>query len=512
MATLVRRSLYNAAAGMTMLLTGFASSIITARLLGPEANGTVAFAFWLTTTGTLVAGLGSDVLLPRMLPQLKANGFDERRRRGFVAFIAQFVALAVLAALAVFWFVNHETEDTAWALGTSPVVAVTGVLFLLQSIGTLTVNTLIGEQQPMIFFRLTIVASVLQLIATIIGALWYGEAGALGGYLASYIVFFLYALRLVLVRPDRCGSSLGDLARASAFISMGTIIESIFLNRVELAFLQHFQGIHSVGFYAIGLTLSNLALQLPVQLSGTLVPYYTELAHKRGSTRLPVHLFEDVIRVLAYMTLPMGFGLAAISTEVVQDIFGPDFAAAGSVVALLAISAPLSVFAQISTKYLFAIGQEQPRMIIGVIGALIISLGCLAAVPYLGDEGAALVRILMLLTISILMVLRMDFEGSLRGMVVSLVKIGTASLACAGVAYAVTTSIDGLIGAACAIVCGAIVYVLALKILHAVPEQDALSVMRLSDRLPGNWALLARRFAVFMSGKPNDDHAPSHAE
>lgn len=83
-AALIRKSIFNAAAGMTMLVTGFICSIITARLLGPEANGIVAFAFWLTTTGTMIAGLGNDVLLPRMLPQLKQNGYTPRQRRGFV--------------------------------------------------------------------------------------------------------------------------------------------------------------------------------------------------------------------------------------------------------------------------------------------------------------------------------------------------------------------------------------------------------------------------------------------
>jgi O-antigen/teichoic acid export membrane protein len=500
-AGLIRKSIFNAAAGMTMLVTGFICSIITARLLGPEANGIVAFAFWLTTTGTLIAGLGNDVLLPRMLPQLRNSGIDERRRRGFAAFITQFVLLAILIFLGAYILLTYEVRNTDWALGTESIAAITGLLFVLQAIGSVTVNFLIGEQRPDRFFRLTILASLLQLVVTVVGALNFGAAGALAGYVASYLVFFLYALRTIFVRPDSCGTGYSTLAKASLTISLGTIIESVFLNRVELAFLQQFQGIHTVGFYAVGLTLANLALQLPVQLSGTLVPYYTELAHQHGSTRLPVHLFEDVIRILAYITLPMGFGLAAISTDVVTDIFGPDFAPAGTIVALLAISAPLSVFAQISTKYIYAIGKEKARLTIGIVGAIVISVGCLAVVPFYGGEGAAVIRILMLLLISAMMIRSMEFDGSLRSMFVSLAKIGTASAICALAAYGVVEITDGLGGTLVAVVVGGGVYIVMLRLLRAVPWADAEGLAALAAPLPGRASASVGIFAQFLAGR-----------
>lgn len=41
--SIMANSVLNAAAGLTLLATGFACSIIAARLLGPEANGIIAF-------------------------------------------------------------------------------------------------------------------------------------------------------------------------------------------------------------------------------------------------------------------------------------------------------------------------------------------------------------------------------------------------------------------------------------------------------------------------------------
>jgi O-antigen/teichoic acid export membrane protein len=65
---IMSNSIMNAAAGMLLLVTGFACSILVARLLGPEANGTIAFALWIGATGSLVAELGTGVLLLRLLP------------------------------------------------------------------------------------------------------------------------------------------------------------------------------------------------------------------------------------------------------------------------------------------------------------------------------------------------------------------------------------------------------------------------------------------------------------
>lgn len=497
---LVRTSIFNAAAGLTMLVTGFICSIITARLLGPEANGIVAFAFWLTTTGMLVAGFGSDVLLPRMLPQLQQQGYDAGQRRAFTAYVAQFIIFAIIIVLAIYVILGLETDDSR-ATGTNAIAVVTGLLFVLQTIGTMAVSYLIGEQRPDIFFRLTIVASILQLVVTIVGALTYGAAGALAGYVASYAVLFLYAIRILAVRPSACGVKTSVIMKAALTISLGTIIESVFLNRVELAFLQHFDDIHTVGFYAVGLTLANLALQLPVQLSGSLVPYYTQLAHERGCTRLPVHLFENVIRIMAYFTLPMGFGLAAISTEVVTDVFGQEFAPAGTIVALLALSAPISVFNQVGTKYIYAIGKERARLRIGIYGSVTISLACLLLVPTYGGEGAAAARILMLLLIGVMMARVMDFEGSLRNMTLSLAKLVTAAATCAAVAYVTVRLIDGLVGTGVAILSAALIYFVMLRLTMAVPKADADRLVNLARRLPRPVCAAITIFADLLTGE-----------
>src|SRR6478735_4567664 len=111
---IIANSVMNGAAGMLLLLTGFLSSIITARLLGPEANGIIAFSLWLVVSGASIAELGSSIMLLKMLPQLKAQGYDEHRRRGFAAILITPTLFAVLVLLAVYAVFFLTSEKYHW--------------------------------------------------------------------------------------------------------------------------------------------------------------------------------------------------------------------------------------------------------------------------------------------------------------------------------------------------------------------------------------------------------------
>ncbi|MDD0245774.1 hypothetical protein PSY47_23755, partial [Shigella flexneri] len=80
---------------------------------------------------------------------------------------------------------------------------------------------------------------------------------------------FFYALGILLRRVDSCGMHRREIAASSFLLSIEYVVASIFLVRLELLFLQKFHGAEVVGYYAVALSLANLALQLPVQLTGS---------------------------------------------------------------------------------------------------------------------------------------------------------------------------------------------------------------------------------------------------
>lgn len=493
---IVANSVLNAASGLTLLITGFACSIVAARLLGPEANGTIAFSLWLATTGSLIAELGTGVLLLRMLPQLKVQGVDEASRLGFAAYLLRPVVAATLLILVVYGLAFGQLEKGHWVEMAPVVVVITGVLFLIQSVGSFSKNFLIGEQRLGDFFRLTVIASLVQLVAVVAGAVAFGTPGALGGYIAGQVVLFLYSLRILLRRANPCGTQRRELAASSLLLSVEYIVASIFLTRLELLFLQKFHGAEVVGYYAVALSLANLALQLPLQLTGSLLPYYSEKLESSGSSRLPVAVFEGVVRSLSYVTLPMSFGLAAIAPELVVSVFGPEFGPAGAVVAVLAIFTPIFVFTQVCTQYLFSQGMIRQRLLIDLGAAVLMVAGALLLVPAFQGTGAAVARGFVFLATCIAMVRLMKFDGSMRGLFLSLIPVTAAAAICGAAAWGVTEVVPGVAGLVLAIVAGAVVYIPALRLCRAVPREDADVILRLTGRLPGR----ARTFAGAVTG------------
>jgi len=119
---IIANSIVNALAGFMLLITGFASAIITARLLGPEANGIIAFSLWLVVSGASIAELGSSIMLLKMMPQLKAEGYNEHRRRGFAAILITPTLFAVLALLAIYAVFFLTSERFHWSGATAPSV------------------------------------------------------------------------------------------------------------------------------------------------------------------------------------------------------------------------------------------------------------------------------------------------------------------------------------------------------------------------------------------------------
>jgi O-antigen/teichoic acid export membrane protein len=482
--SIMANSALNAAAGLTLLATGFACSIIAARLLGPQANGVIAFSLWLVTTGALVAELGTGITLLRLLPQLKVQGYSAEDRRGFAAYLMQPTIISTLILLVGYTLFQWAAEHQHWATDATSVIVVTGLLFLTQSLGAYTKNYLIGEQQLTGFFRLTIWSSVLQLATVLLGAIFFGIGGALAGYVAGALPMFFYTLRVAVARKNACGVSLGYLVNSSLILSVEFINSSVFLNRIELVFLQKYWGIEAVGFYAVGLSVANLALQLPVQLSGSLLPYYSEKIHSQASTKLPISVFEGVVRSISYITLPMSFGLAAIAPALVVAVFGKPFEPSGNMVALLALTATPYVFMQICTQYFYSMDRMSERTIIGIVASFVMVLGCLAAVPSWGGEGAASVRLVAFTVMCLLMVRRMEFEGSMRAMFVTLVKVTAASILCGVVAYGFIHALPDVLGLVVAIAAGALIYLVVLRLLNAVPQEDIAILQQFAARLP----------------------------
>ncbi len=479
----VRNSALNAAAGMTMLITGFISSIIVARLLGPEANGVIAFCVWLATTGGLVAELGTGVSLLRLLPQLRMNGHDTAKRLQFASWLARPVAFVTLAMVLAYGLIFFFFKDVHWFDDAPEVTSIVAALFIVQSVGSFSKNFLVGEQRLGALFKISGASAVLQLTVITLGALFYGVTGALLGYLAGQTILFAHTLKILMNRPDGCGIDLRGLINSSSFVIVEYIITAIFLTRPEILFLQQLSDVETVGFYAVAISLANMALQLPIQLSGSLVPYFSsQLSANDG--KLPDAAFETVIRSFAFLAMPMSFGLAAIAPPLVTAVYGDAFVTSGVIVSILALGAPANVLLQLCTTYVFTIDRPAIRLKVVIAGAILISGGCLLVIPYYGGEGAAIVRNVAYTLMCVYMIVSMQLSHMARKLLMPILRITVAALVMGAAVYALTQVLPGLLGVLAAIVAGVLIYVPALRLAGATTPEDGKMLEPLTQRAP----------------------------
>ncbi|MCO6185301.1 lipopolysaccharide biosynthesis protein [Rhizobium sp. L1K21] len=480
---IMRNSALNAAAGMAMLLTGFASSVVIARLLGPEANGAIAFAVWLATTGGLVAELGTGVSLLRLLPQLHASGYDAEARRGFGSWLARAVTFTTLMIALGYGLFIWAADDAHWLASAPQITIITAFLFIVQSIGSFSKNFLIGEQRLGTFFKISVVSAVLQLLVVALGAYFYGITGAILGYLVGQLGLFGHTLKLLSNKPQNCGVELRGLINSSSIVIAEFIVTAIFLNRPEILFLQQLTDVETVGYYAIAISLANLALQLPIQLSGSLMPYFASHRTANGG-EIPRGVFTTVVRNFALLAMPMSFGLAAVAQPLVVGIYGEPFATSGVIVAILALGAPANVFLQLCTLYVFALDRPAIRLKVAIGGSVLLAGGSLLTIPYFGGEGAAISRNIVFVLMCIYMVMNMRLAEGVSAMLLPVLRITAAASMTGMTAYLVAHTLGGLGGVVLAIVAGMLVYIPGLRVFGATTAEDGQLLGPVANRAP----------------------------
>jgi len=479
-------SFLNGAAGMLQLGSGFLCSIAVARLLGPEANGVVASALWLVTTGALVAELGTGVLLLKMLPQFAARGFDEKRRLGFAAHLIRPVIAASICLTLLYALSYHEKGVFGWGRPDAVIAAIIGALLLVQSIGSFTKNYLIGEQELTSFFWLSIAVSLIQTIFVIFLAMNYGIAGALVGYLTAQLPSFFKALQIAARRSDNCDVSTRYLASSSFVLIADFTLTAVFLTRPEFFFLEHFAGTESIGFYAIALSVTNIALQLPIQLTGSLLPFYSQAIESEAG-HVSQESFQGVIRCIAYVTMPMCFGLAAISNSLITSLFGAAFAPASEITRLLLLSVPAYVLWQICSLYLLSMDRAGARLQITILGSVAMIAGGAMFIPSYGDDGAALVRSGAITIMAIAMTFFIKQKHFNLAFLLTMLRIMIASCVCALVAWYLTSIVPGFAGVLVAVPAGMIVYAIVMLLIGALPETDLVILRQLYHKVRGRF-------------------------
>ncbi|WP_417671693.1 lipopolysaccharide biosynthesis protein [Roseibium sp.] len=484
MASFIRSSAFSTMAGIVSLVFGFASSIVVARMLGADGTGGVAFGLWVAMTASMLANLGIPTMLLRYMPRYDRDGNagGGLARLLFPPFIVPIGLTAVGICVYAYWL-NAQGGDFEHSPALWVMTAVLLLSYGIAAYGEAAARGLnkFDETAKMAFY-----GCLIQLPLIAIGGYFFGVPGAMAGHVARHfpqaVRAFFYIFKPVTPGTEITHKMMINGRNTWLSNALGMLVWS----RSEFFFLGLYFSATEIGYYAAGLTLASLVVQLPTQMIAALVPHIGK--HHDNDDLFQINrTYQRVMRWLSIFVMPICFGGAAIMSELLPLLFGPDFDNAISMAVILVASACITALTLVPSTIIGARERSDFWLYASPIMA-VLSMGSFWLItPHTGGLGTAWVRAAVHSVWFLWLVIFCWRQLQVRLDLRSFGSITLAALLCATMAFGSLQAFGGFLGLVVAVVIGALTYAVALRAFNAIPRDD---VIALANNLPG--ALPAR--------------------
>ncbi len=473
-------TLFNAAASIALIAGGFLTTVIVARLLGPEAVGIVAYAAFIVTISLAVLDMGVPGMLQRYLPELEAESReDEADALIRMCFGPYFLASAVVAAAVMLLLDPASLGVSGSSPGERSIVALVGGAVLAQSMAAFYYGMLRGQRRFALLAKVALLSALLQLAVAGVGSMLFGIAGALAAPVAGFLIGAVLAVKS-LSRRGRLEKTLRMRAVNYSWRTWGTyFLTTVAWSRMEIFFLKTSWGDHAAGLFAAGLNLSNLALQAPMLLTGAMVPFLV-IQSRSASPEQFARSFADAVRYFAMLVFPACLGAAAIAPTLLPLIFGQAFADAVVPAMILIAGSASASFITIVQRYAFAVERTGAVLSFSAIGAALSVLSGLTLVPAFGPTGAAIGRVGAQAVVAAGLLAYAHSLGW-RSPWKTLAGILAASIIAAALAGLITRLMPDIGGIVTAICTAVVAYIVLVKYFQVLSEDDHRLVDGLAD-------------------------------
>jgi len=497
----VRNSIANAVATGSLVSGGALCTIVIAHLLGPRSLGVVSYAMWLVGLAVIVADLGIPSALSRFLPEVMraeqggapgmrhSDGLTRSLARVFMGAVA--AIMLACAAVAGLLALADPATGLAGQREIAPEHYLHNPLFWLlvavamggQSVVVLVLGLLRGRQDFARLARIASVSALLQVVATALGAWLFGIAGAILGSAFLGLLPGLFLIRTLRRGGVPEGPLRTRVVRYCGTYWAGYLLQAVTTTRTEIFFLARSFGTEAVALFSVGITLANIAVQVPVLLTGSLLPHLSQHM-AAGDREGAVALFRTSMRVMALMAFPCCLGLAAIAPGLIPILYGQGFADAALPTAILLGASAMSALSSVAQIYMNAAERNGFGVGVGLTGAIAVIGSGLLLIPSHGVMAAALVRGAVQLGTAGLSLWYVHRHLGASAPLPALGRILCASLLCAGTAYGLVRVIPGSVSLLAAIPAGVVVYALGLKLFRCLSPSDVDGLAQMSRMLP----------------------------
>ncbi len=478
---LVRHVTKNALAiGLVQLLaqiSTFVLSVFLARYLGSENYGAYTLAFSLTALVFLIADFNLNFqavvnVAPnkKIAPQYLANTLFLRGILGAIALSVTFVIVAL----------ENQPPEVSYAI--LIIALATAFNWLNQSFNAMYTSF---ERMHLTLLTSSVERMFTVTVAIILVVLGFGldvvVMVVLTGSVLQFVLGFLVCSRLVVkpARRPKLDQAKRQLRGAVPYAAMNVFIVSLYsVNAVLVQLIifwtggSHSAALTATGMYNVSFNMVTALIAIPNVLITSLLPVVSRMY--RNSVDMTQFMQKKVMKYMFTLGLPLAVGGVILADEIVLLFYGAEYAPAVNVFRILAPAIAISFFDSGMASVLASARRVHLITVANGIGALANVILCIALIPFLAQDGAAVAFTLAyLILVSVTFYFLSTKVFSIQ--VVDIILRPLLAAAGMGLALLLLPEVNLLVSLAA----GAIVYFGLIYLLKAISHEDVEILMKI---------------------------------
>ena len=454
-----------------------AAFAIIARLISREEMGGLAVLTLVSSGAQLLAGLGLGSTAIKFVSSSQATGdYEKMRQAGYECLTITGLGLMVLI-VAIYSSADVLASSLLGSTSRATLLRLLTLEIGANGIGASLVSILYGLRKFKVI-SLSNMASfaVRQSLVVMFLELGWGLPGivigwGIGDSLNSLV---LGGFTRKFLGPPKFGFGFVRLLKFSAPLFLGGAANYAW-TWFDRALLLPFVSLAQLGSYNVAVTAFGALHSMPSSISGTLFPFYSHL-YSDGSSDSQTAGLENAVRTasryVSFLIIPVSVGLAVTALPAATLFAGNNYADAASPLAILSVSFAVACLGTALSQIFVVLGKTITSAIVTILSVLIPFFLGILLISNFGVLGAAMARgisLIVALVLSVLIlrrILKVRFDlGAYRSAWLASLAMGVAVLALQFFFYS-----KYLLPVYIAV--GSAVFVLSLRLLHALDRED----------------------------------------
>lgn len=390
---LMRGAIWSFWIRLLLMGTGFLTSVVLGRTLGPEGFGLYSYAMAIATIAATMAGFGLQGLAIRELAIFNAN-LNWPFMRGFLKFsvlsivVGGLIIAAILLAVGQLSIENHDQRDALfWVAALVPA----GALYQYGEAVFRSQGRAVLSQIPELFIRrfgflVAVIASTyfLQGYSSPKTAVAFQFVVTAFGLL--YFVIYSNRLLPAMLKAEKANYDYAKWMKGAAPF-LATSFVFVANDQLGVLVIESLSDMSVVGFYRVAFRAAELVVLVRGVADIVLQPKFAFLYSSNRYVEL-----QRLLKMSARMTTIAAFIVGALLYFFRNEflwIYGESFKVAGVALSMLIVSQVLAVIVGPVVSLLAMSGFQFQVLLATVFGTVINLILCIYLVPVYGLEGAA---------------------------------------------------------------------------------------------------------------------------